>query len=134
MEAAPEDQEDRPWGCRGTVIEGADGTAVGTGAQNTVDMIDDCNVPFSAARVAQDYTLNGYGDWFLPSQDEALLMSVHTTAVGLVESSAYWTSSEAPSTESDTQARYIFKNPNSDGSWSLTGKNDLLKVRSVRAF
>ena len=37
------------WGCEGVSISGADGMAIGDGAQNTLDIIAMCNVPGTAA-------------------------------------------------------------------------------------
>ena len=74
MEAAPEDQGVVQWGCLGTPIPGADGIAVDTGAPNTVDILLGCTTTGIAADLADDYMLDGFDDWFLPSKDELILM------------------------------------------------------------
>ncbi len=56
------------WGCSGTPIDGADGTEVGTGAQNTLDILTDCATAGIAADIADDYELNGYTDCFFCRQ------------------------------------------------------------------
>ena len=76
LEAAPEDQSIATWGCNGrTEISGADGTAFGTGQQNTSDILAGCFDAGIAAEVATNYVWpNGQADGFLPSKDELNLM------------------------------------------------------------
>ena len=68
--AAPTDQGYVKWGCYGTLISGADGTAIGTGSQNTADILAGCSETNIAAYLCDTLTLGGYNDWFLPSKDE----------------------------------------------------------------
>ncbi len=58
------------WGCFGTLIAGADGTAIGTGEQNTTDIVTGCPTAGIAAKVADALVMGGQSDWFLPSKDE----------------------------------------------------------------
>lgn len=54
------------WGCYGLDLPGAAGTALGTGHQNTIDILDGCDEPTAA-----DICVSGY---FMPSKDEFLLL------------------------------------------------------------
>ena len=73
--AAMEDLEGTyEWGCYGVEVLGADGTSIGTGNQNTLDIVNQgCtteNGGITAAQAALDSEINGYNDWYLPSQNE----------------------------------------------------------------
>jgi hypothetical protein len=102
LEAAPVDQSaGAKWGCFRRMIEGARGTAVGTGKQNTHDMLAACDEPESAARLCANYSVNGVSGWFLPSRDELALMYRNLTAAGLgnfhavgADNFNYWASSQ----------------------------------------
>ena len=95
------------WGCYEQVVNGADGTSIGTGFQNTIDIVNQgCsteNGGITAAQAALDAEINGYSDWYLPSKDELIEM-YNTIGIGGPESNIggfetisypyYWSSSE----------------------------------------
>ncbi len=94
--AAPSDQGQAPWGCSSTVISGADGTAIGTGAQNTIDIMNGCSQAGIAARLCGNLVLGGYSDWYLPSKDELNKLYLNKVAIGgFAENAYYWSSTEA---------------------------------------
>ena len=128
LEAAPVDQSDGvPWGCHGTLLF-VDGTAIGDGAQNTADILAGCAEPDIAARVAADYSLNGFNDWFLPSQDELNELYLQRAVVGSFTTSSYWSSTEGFAVSAWGQ------NFN-DGSVFNGDKNNMgTGVRAIRAF
>lgn len=101
LEVAPEDiSEMKLWGTYDISVSGADGTAVGTGAQNTLDIIAGDYSTTNAAHACADYSLTVddtmYDDWFLPSKDELDFMYVNLKLNGLggFQSSFYCSSSE----------------------------------------
>jgi len=128
--AAEEDLEGTyGWGCTGTST-GADGTAIGTGYQNTLDILAGCSDTDSAAYAASTATIEGYSDWYLPSKDE--LDEMHNTighgasnAGNFADSAFYWSSSE---NSSDTAWAILFQYD----STNANGKNNASYVRPVR--
>jgi hypothetical protein len=111
------------------VVTGADGTAIGTGAQNTIDIVAQSgNVSATSAAVyCSDLVSGGKSDWFLPSKDELTQMYVRRTAIGGFSSGYYWSSSEY-----DNYAAwdYDFSNGNRGSSDKVFTRY----VRPVRAF
>ena len=93
--AAPSDQfTGAPWGCYGTLLSGADGTAIGTGNQNTIDIMNGCSEAGIAARICGDLVLGGYSDWYLPSKDELHQLYINRVAIGGPNDGYYWSSTE----------------------------------------
>jgi hypothetical protein len=135
LEAAPVDQSAGAlWGCFGTLITGADGSLVGTGAQNTGDIVTWCMDAGIAARIANNYSSNGFNDWFLPSFDELNLMylnigqgSAPPVNIGGFAPSSYWSSSEF---NGDIAVYQAFTSGFQGGS----EKNFPRGVRAIRAF
>jgi len=124
-----------PWGCFPVALAGADGTAIGTGAQNTIDIAAGCAQNGIAADTCANLILNGFNDWFLPSKDELneMYLKVGQGAAGPNQNIAgfandiYWSSSEHDSMNSWLQ---IF----TDGTQYFDQKDFWLKTRPVRAF
>jgi len=131
LEAAPSDQSaGTEWGCSGTDIKGADGTAVGTGKQNTIDIEAGCTTPGTAADICAHYSVIGYGGWFLPSKDELNLMyeNLKAQGVGGFADDYYWSSSEENGADGAWFQRF------SDGLQGYDDKGATFRVRAVRAF
>jgi len=131
LEAAPSDQSasGAKWGCYGTSISGADGTAVGTGEQNTIDIKTGCVTAGTAAVLCVNLSLGGYTDWFLPSKDELNLMytNLKVHEIGGFKSSSYWSSSEYNAYKAWYQYFY-------DGFQYYITKHAIYWVRAARAF
>ena len=127
--AAPSDQVPGEWGCDFTLITGADGIAIGTGNQNTIDIMNGCSTAGIAARICGNLVLNGYSDWYLPSKGELNKLYLNRTAIGGGFAAAeYWSSSE----NNDLVAAWYqdFGNGNQDSNY----KSFTFHVRAVRAF
>ena len=121
------------WGCSQTELSGADGTSIGTGYQNTIDIVLGCSETPIAAREALAYESEGYSDWYLPSFDE--LIEMYNTIgngglegnIGGFQNFYYWSSSEY----NNNAARAVSF---SIGTTDFDGKGDIDKVRVIRSF
>ena len=112
-----------------TLVSGADATAIGTGAQNTVDIVAQSgNVAATcAAAYASDYTYNGFSDWFLPSKDELTELYTNRASIGGYTNNYYWSSSE--SNASNAWTVYF-----PSGSPYADFKSNNIYTRPVRSF
>jgi hypothetical protein len=129
--AAPSDQSTgAEWGCYMTQISGAGGTSIGTGAQNTADILAGCATVGIAAYICDNLTSGAYNDWFLPSKDElnAMYTNLHQKGFGAFSDDLYWSSSEF-----DSPRAWYFAFDGSGYVQSLN-KNNPHYVRAVRAF
>ncbi len=115
------------WGCGPSSIPGADGTAIGTGNQNTIDIMAGCATPGIAARLCGDYTGGGYTDWYLPSKDELNKLYLNRVAIGGFADWGYYTSSEY-NVDAAWGQQFI------NGVQYHDGKGYLYYVRAVRSF
>jgi hypothetical protein len=111
--AVTDQSSDAPWGCQGTTITGADGTAIGTGEQNTLDILAGCAIDGTAADVCTNVTLNSFSDWFLPGKDALDLIYqnraiINTTAAANsgtdLQLDYYWSSSEISNNQAWAQS------------------------------
>jgi uncharacterized protein len=137
LEAAPFDQSaGAKWGCFRRLIAGARGTAVGTGRQNTREMLAACPDPGTAAHLCATLDVNGIGGWFLPSRDELVLMYRHLKATGVVDfgdrgltdNFSYWASSQLTA---DMAAHIDFADL---GRPHFDDKDYPRRVRAIRAI
>lgn len=125
--AASDQSTGAAWGCSNTAIPGADGTALGTGNQNTIDIMAGCTTAEIAARLCGNLVLNGYSDWYLPSQDELNKLYINRVAIGGFSVGFYWSSSE-------TNPNGAIQQHFSDGTQNTNTKSSTDFVRAVRSF
>jgi hypothetical protein len=113
-----------------SVVTGADGTTIGTGYQNTLDIIaqGNNNPTTSAAALAQNYTGGGKTDWFLPSIDELAQIGNQKLFIGGLSGLYYWSSSEHLNT---TSAKNYYMQFNFQ---STNSKSVSTRVRPIRSF
>ena len=116
----------------------ANGSQVGIGWGDTLTANFDAGCSGGAAQVAADLVLNGYSDWFVPSENEAVRLYSNRDAVGLIQLGANWSTGNWgywTSTESSAGVMRIISNAS---SWSIGNgnKNEATKLmlRPVRAF
>jgi streptogramin lyase len=126
-------------GNQSTSVTGASGTAVGTGFQNSVAIVNQSgNVAASSAAVlAREYQgPNNLTDWYLPSKDELRELYLNKATAGGFQDRPYWTSSESE-VDPDTG----FKNawfqsflPSESAQSPWGNKDSQRRVRPIRAF
>ncbi len=109
---------------------------IGTGQANTTAIIDSQGPGSYAATVCDNYTVDVYSDWFLPSYYELNEMYLNKEAINATAtenggnafvSAPYWSSTE-------TDLHYAFLDIFNNGELLMANKNGLYRVRAVRAF
>lgn len=128
LEVSPTDQGTAPWGCLNISLPSTEGNDIGRGVFNTANSIAGCAEAGIAARIANDYSLNGFDDWFLPSLFEILELKIQQAAVGSFPLDSYWISSQ---TDAEFARLMRFS---SEIDFIATTKDRLLGVRAIRAF
>jgi hypothetical protein len=128
------------WGCVTTNISGATGHAIGTGAQNTSDIVAAGCGSTKPGELANNYSSGGYTDWFLPSKDELLEIPPH---LSIIEATAisnggsafdayfYWSSTEGGATVAYSVS---FTTSSTFGNSFSGPKTNTKWVRAIRAF
>ena len=118
------------WGCETVRLTGAMGSALGTGAQNSVDILAECADLGTAARLCANTIQDGYSDWYLPSQDELNKLYLNRTAIGGFTSGGYWSSTQFEFEVNNHAVYQLFSN----GAQNGISKDSLFNVRAVRSF
>ncbi|MCH2024052.1 MAG: DUF1566 domain-containing protein, partial [Saprospiraceae bacterium] len=131
--AAPSDQSSlAEWGCYQIDVPGGEGSTIGTGLQNTMDIIfAGCTMPAYAPDICANLTLGGYSDWFLPSKDELnqMYLNLHMNNLGGFSNSTYWSSTEYSYGSAWGYSFYF----GWGGAFDFN-KTNLFNVRAIRAF
>lgn len=125
------------WGCWGTTITGADGTAIGTGNQNTIDILAGCGEDGIAAKLCSELSITDqdgtvYNDWYLPSKNELIKLYQNRVAIsGFNLSGIYWSSSEGINQIVDA---WILDFSNGTTIEVMKDAPDGIQVRAIRSF
>jgi hypothetical protein len=112
------------WGAAGSV--GVTGTTIGLGKANTAKIVAFSSSSIYAAQICNNLTLNGYDDWYLPSQDELKKMFLVKASIHISDD-RYWSSTEVDAQTAIT-IRFM------DGVVINQTKTITNKVRAVRSF
>lgn len=83
------------WGCTGTDISTS--ADLGSGMQNTLNILAGCSTAGIAVRICDELDLNGFQDWYLPSIDELSLVDQNLYETGLLsfpQETYYWSSTQ----------------------------------------
>jgi len=140
LEVAPVDQStSAAWSTITGTLIGTTGTAIGTGSDNTDDIITQNTGAASAAKICRDYRAAQEGDWYLPSKDELAaiwdnLVNDGTgvnSGVGGFADANYWSSSEY---DAYYDAYYAWGQYFFNGNQAYFNKDTNIRVRAVRAF
>ncbi len=115
------------WGCYDLAITGARGTSIGTGSQNTLDILAACTVVDIAARLCSDLVVGVYNDWYLPSIGELNILYINRDSIGGFSGNSYWSSTNS----GPCCATGIDFSTGSDYSFY---RLDAYYVRAVRSF
>jgi hypothetical protein len=115
------------WGCVGTLLTGANGQAIGTGLQNSLDIVAECSTAGIAAKLCLDLSEGGYTDWYLASRFELLKLYENRVAIGGFLNTLYWSSSQF---DANNAWRLDF----SIGQQGGTMKDNSAVVRPIRSF
>ncbi len=119
------------WGCQGTSIPGTLAT-VGSGENNTALILAACTAAGTVAKLCDNFSVNGFDDWFLPSSGEMDLIHdvLFINNIGGIPDAFHWTSTQA----SSNGATYAILYDNDLGWTDIQAKNVTLTGIPVRGF
>ena len=125
------------WGCEGIEILGADGTTVGSGKQNTIDILAGCASSGIAADLCANITLNGFDDWYLPSYDQITEMNKNKEVINakaIVNGGTTFNTTDYYWSSTENNAASSFRMSFDDGFIGQCSKSTTHHVRAVRSF
>jgi len=123
------------WGCQGNLIDSTFDD-LGKGEENSIRIASNCfSTSLTAASACLNATIEGYGDWYLPSYQELQLLKSNLYDNGYTQyfdtdEGSYWSSTESSSTQAKQVAFYF-------GGWfvgTAPSKSNQRKVHPIRSF
>ena len=115
------------------VITGATDKSIGSGQDNTNKIISALGQGDYAASLCDKLSLNGYSDWFLPSQNELTELLKSYEVLGINKYDYYWSSTDSGCTSPGISGGCAYCRSYSNGA-SWEGVNSKNKVRAIRKF
>ena len=125
------------WGCLGVDISGANGLTIGSGQQNTIDILASCSTSDIAAKLANDLILNGYSDWYLPSKDEMNQIVINKDIVGLFKFGSYlshYSELQRYQTSTESSSNKAWGYDFYTNAFNEFDKDTIMRVRPIRTF
>ncbi len=125
-----------PWSLTETNITTL--TTVGSGKNNTTQIINDQGPGYYAAYVCDTLSINGYTDWFLPSRDELNMIYQNLFIPRLLDfhsqsNDLYWTSTQ--NIQNPSKQAMAFKYNTGHANFVVSTKKDqACYVRPMRTF
>ena len=116
------------WGCMGVSVPGTS-SEIGAGKKNTEAILKVCSESNSAARVCDDLVLNGYNDWYLPSEEELNALYSKRKYFKGIETNYYWSSTEGDDGGKSAECQDFY-----DGHKLQYEKTNHFQVRAIRSF
>lgn len=105
--------------------------SIGAGQSNTTSIMNQCSSISYAANLCDNYTQNGFSDWYLPSIDELQLMhSVYQAGDGNLLADKYWSSSVSITDPQNYSKAFDFNS----GFVAELYRSSYYHVRAVRTF
>jgi hypothetical protein len=137
--AALNDLGTYPWSPRNkkNEIDISTSTSIGSGETNTDSIVFryGYNGINYAAYVCNNLSLNGFNDWFLPSQEELIMLydSLKAKGYGFVDKGNYWSSTQSQYPYDLGSAVYVTFSKNG-GTANTSQKSKSYYVRPIRRF
>ena len=122
------------WGCSGSLMNTQ--SSIGSGAQNTANIVAGCYAEPTAAKFCDQFVHNGFGDWYLPSKDELSLLfnNLHINGLGQFRTDPWGGFRFWSSTDYDNNNAWAIEMSNGGLFPGLKSSNYYMFTRAIRSF